>query len=185
MNAAAFLNIIDEGMSYELIDGVVVVSPSPSPLHQKVMFAIARLLADYLDRHPVGEIFVETDVHIGSTSDGRDIVYRPEIAFIRSERISHAVIPDEKLIGPPDMVVEVISRGSRQFDSRTNKEDYERFGVSEYWLIDPDRNCMTFYRRSQGCFEEVALSTGGTFASSAVPGFVLDSARVRKTFQSR
>ena len=52
-------------------------------------------------------------------------------------------------------VVEVISRGSRRMDSETKKSDYERFCVQEFWLIDPERKSMTFWRLSDGRFVDV------------------------------
>ncbi|MBN2562309.1 MAG: Uma2 family endonuclease [Phycisphaerae bacterium] len=107
------------------------------------------------------------------------MVYKPEILFVRAERLPAM---REKIVGGPDLVVEVVSRGSRRMDSETKKQDYERFGVREYWLIDPERTSMAFYRLEEGRFTEVP-ATGDTFASQAVAGFVLDLARVRETFK--
>ena len=67
-------------------------------------------------------------------------------------------------------------------DSETKKDDYERFGVREYWLIDPQREAMTFWRLTDGKFIEVPAS-GETFASEAVAGFELDLKRVREAFK--
>ncbi len=88
----------------------------------------------------------------------------------------------EKIVGGPDLVVEVVSRGSRRMDTETKKADYERFGVREYWLIDPERQAMTFWRLQDNRFVEVA-PTGHTFASQAVPGFTLDLAHLRAKFK--
>ena len=178
MDAAAFLELPEDGHHYELIDGVVFMSPSPSPRHQQVTGEIYVQLALFLRQHRVGLAFVETDVHLGAGSHGGDLVYRPEIAFLRSERLADVT---DKLVGAPDLVVEVISRGSRRFDRETKKTDYERFGVHEYWLIDPARESMTFYRLENDRFVEIAPD-GDRFASNAVAGFELDLAQVRKAF---
>lgn len=179
MSADEFLLIPDDGMFYELIDGVVVMSPSPTPDHQGALMEIARQLANYLVDHPIGKVFPELDVHLGTGPTGGDLVYRPEVVFVRTERIRKM---RKKIFGSPDLVVEVISAGSRRYDSETKKGDYERFGVQEYWLIDPEREAMTFYRLQAGHFVEVPPS-GDTFASQAVPGFALDLVRVRETFK--
>ena len=66
--------------------------------------------------------------------------------------------------------------------TRTKKDDYERCGVGEYWLIDPERKAMTFYRLRDRRFVRIP-ARGKSFASQAVPGFVLDLLRVRATFK--
>lgn len=179
MTADEFLQIPDDGYNYELIDGVVVMSPSPSPKYQRVAVEIAAQIAWFLRDHPVGEVFPEIDVHIGQGPTGGDLVYRPQIVFVRAERLRGM---EDKIIGGPDLVVEVISRGSRRMDTQTKKHDYESFGVREYWLVDPDRERMTFYHLESGRLVEVPAQ-GDAFASQAVPGFVLDLARVREKFK--
>ncbi len=179
MTADEFLQIPDDGYNYELIDGVVMMSPSPSPQHQRIAMEIAFQLKLYLRDHPVGEVLPEIDVHLGQGPTGGDLVYKPEVVFLLAERLPQM---REKISGAPDLVVEVVSRGSRRFDSETKKNDYERFGVLEYWLIDPERQAMTFYRLKEGRFV-VIDPDGDSFASEAVPGFALDLPRVRATFK--
>jgi Uma2 family endonuclease len=179
MTADEFLGIPDDGYNYELIDGVVVMSPSPKPVHQRVAMEIASQITWFLRDHPVGEALPEIDVHIGQGPNGGDLVYKPEVIFVRAERLPQM---HDKIFGAPDLVVEVISRGSRLYDSETKRNDYERFGVGEYWLIDPQRKSMTFLRHDGEKFIEVAPD-GDHFASQAVPGFVLDLARIREKFK--
>lgn len=179
MSADEFLQIPDDGQFYELIDGVIVMSPSPTPKHQGTAMEIALQIGLYLRDHPVGMVFPELDVHLGTGPMGGDLVYRPEVIFVRKDRLAQV---ENKVFGAPDLVVEVISKGSRRFDSETKKCDYERVGVREYWLIDPARQAMTFYRLQDGRFAEIAAS-GDSFASEAVTGFQLDLQRVRETFK--
>ncbi len=179
MTADEFMSLPDDGHFYELLEGIVVMSPSPKPIHQQVAVEIVRQLATYLLTHQVGRVFSEIDVQIGEGLTGGDLVYRPEAIFVLGERL--AAMRD-KIVGPPDMVLEIISQGSRQYDTRTKKDDYERFGVREYWLADPERKLITFYRLEQGKFVEVAADEA-SFRSEAVPGFVLDLALVRQMFE--
>ncbi len=179
MTADEFLEIPDDGYTYELIDGVVMMSPGPTPQHQAVASEVSTQLGIYLRDHPVGRAFAELDAHLGEGQVGGDLVYKPEILFVRAERLPQM---SDKIVGGPDLVVEVVSRGSRRMDSETKKGDYERFGVREYWLIDPERKSMIFYRLEEGRFVEVS-SAGDTLASLAVSGFVLDLTRVRETFK--
>lgn len=179
MSADEFLQIPDDGQFYELIDGVIVMSPSPTPRHQKTAMEVSLQLGMFLREHPIGDVFPELDVHLGQGPTGGDLVYRPEVIFVRKERLPPM---ENKVFGAPDLVVEVISKGSRRFDTETKKGDYERFGVKEYWLIDPARKAMTFYRLEEGRFVD-APASGDFFASQAVPGFRLDLNRVRDTFK--
>lgn len=179
MNADEFLQLPDDGCNYELVDGVVVMSPSPTPPHQECAGQILTQLMNYLRDHPVGKAFMELDVHLGQGAAGKDLVYRPEVIFVRSDRLSAMT---EKIVGPPDLVVEVISRGSRRIDSVTKKADYERFGVMEYWLIDPQNRQITFFRMRDGRWT-VVQPQGDTFMSEAVPGFRLDLRPVHASFE--
>lgn len=177
MTAEEFLRLPEDGCNYELIDGVVMMTPSPAPVHQAVRMEVLTQLGLYLREHPLGQAFPEIDVHLGSTGHGEDIVYRPELAYIRAERLSSM---REQITGPPDVVMEIVSRGSRRFDTETKLRDYERFGVGEYWLIDPERLSMVFLRLKDGRFEPCEF--GDQFLSTAVPGFSLDLVRVRAAF---
>jgi len=179
MTAEEYLQLEDDGFRYELIDGVICMSPSPTAVHQKVATRIAAQIVAYLEKHPVGEVFVEVDVNLGSGPRGGDLVYRPDVVFVRAER---AAAMRERIVGPPDLVVEVVSNTSRRYDHETKKNDYERCGVGEYWLIDPEQDTMVFYRLQGGRYVEVTPQ-GNTIASEAIPGFTLDLNRVRKTFQ--
>lgn len=178
MTADQFLEICNESENYELINGVVTVTPSPAPIHQHLTGEIFYQIRHFLESHPVGLVFVETDVHLGSDASG-DFVYRSEIVFYVGER---AIGMEDKLFGPPDLVVEIVSRGSRRLDSETKLRDYERFGVREYWLFDPERHRMTAYLLRDNAFVESPI-TGDRFSCEAVPGFHLDVARVRRAFR--
>lgn len=179
MAADEFLQILDDGNNYELFDGVVRMSPSPTPKHQRVSMEIAGQLWAYLRENPVGAVFSEIDVHLGQGPGGGDLVYKPEIVFLRTRRLRGL---EDKIVGAPDLVVEVISRGSRRLDSLTKKRDYESAGVHEYWLVDPDRERISFFRLVQRRY--VLIRPGrSTFVSEAVPGFVLDLVGVRDAFR--
>ena len=178
MTAEEFFSVPDDGRNYELIDGVVVMSPSPTPKHQRIMMEIAGQLFVFLRNHAVGEALPEIDVHLGQGPGGGDLVYKPEVIFVRAERMEGM---EEKITGAPDLVVEVVSQGSRRMDTETKKTDYERFGVGEYWLIDPERKTMTFWRLTGGKFAEVNPK-GDQFKSEAVPGFNLDLTPIRDRF---
>jgi len=173
MTADEYLALADDGYRYELIDGVICMSPSPSRPHQKIVTEIVRQIADHLMRHPTGEVVVEVDVRLGE-----DLVYRPDLVFLCAEKAARC---RERINVVPDLIVEVVSPDSRRYDHETKKHDYERYGVSEYWLIDRDQREFTFYRLQDGRF--VAVQPGpATYASEMIPGFELDLQRLRTLF---
>ena len=179
MTAEQYFALEDDGCKYELIDGVVIVSDNPTPWYQSVAMEMVGQLYGFLRDHPVGHILANTDVQLGEGPTGRDLVYCPELVFIATERWPEM---RDRLVGPPDVVVEIISPTSRRMDTETKKDDYERVGVREYWLFDPERNAMTFYRLEGDRFVEAAFSDD-TYVSQAVPGFTLDLKRVRESFK--
>ncbi len=179
MTAEEFMNLPECECKYELVDGVVFMSPSATPPHQRILTRIAHDIATYLDQNPIGEVYVEVDVNLGARH-GRNVVYCPDVVYLRRERAEQS---QERISGAPDLVVEVISFDSRQYDSITKKDDYERCGVTEYWLIDPLESKMTFYVRQGEKFAESAPD-GDTFTSTAIPGFTLDLQRIRQLFKT-
>jgi len=179
MSAEQYLNLPESECKYELIDGVVFMSPSATPLHQKIITRLAQYIANHLDDHPIGEVYVEVDVNLGAGL-GRDLVYRPDVVYLRAERAAQS---RDRIVGPPDLVVEVISPDSRQYDSVTKKDDYESCGVLEYWLIDPFEDAMRFYARRDDQFVEIQPEDQ-QLVSQAIPGLVLDLERIRRLFKT-
>ena len=174
MSADGYRALEDDGFRYELINGVVILSPSPTPRHQSVLFEVSTQLGVFLHAHAIGRAYPETDVRLDD-----DLVYRPDIVFLRAERVRDNW---ECISVPPDLVVEIVSPQYRAFDTETKKSDYERFGVAEYWLIDPDRDEIKFYRLEDGKYREVG-PTGDRFASEVIAGFELDLPALRRSFE--
>jgi len=171
MTADEFLELPESPIHYELANGVVVMSPSPSPPHQRIVRELLLQIAAYLDTHALGEVLPDIDVKLRD-----DLVYRPDIVFLNQEKAARV---GERVTEPPDLVVEIISPSSRSYDSKTKRADYEAAGVAEYWLIDPERKSMTFLVLEGGAYREAAAS-GERYASKVLPGFQLDLARIHR-----
>ena len=179
MSAEEYLALGETQIRHELIDGVVVMSPSPTVQHQRIIMEIAYQVASFLNDNPIGDVFPELDINLRSGLD-REIVYRPDIVFVSKER---ADIIQKHVMAAPDLLVEVISPDSRQYDSVTKKNDYEAAGVREYWLIDPLKSKMTFFIRQGDKFVE-STPQSNTFAGTAIPSFSLNLNRIRQLFKS-
>lgn len=181
MTAAEYMELEPDGYRYELIDGVVCMSPSPTPRHQNVATRIAAQLQGFLDDHPIGYVFHEIDVDLGATLGRKGVVYRPDVAVVVAEQSGS--IP-ERIESAPVLVVEVLSPSTRQLDLVTKRADYARAGVREYWLVDPDAGSMTFLRLHDGQYVEIPPD-GDSFHSEAVPGFDLNLTYIRRAFENR
>ncbi len=169
MTADDYLALADDGFRYELIDGVVVMTPSPTPEHQDIRGEIEWQMRGFVRQHAIGRVLSEVDVRLND-----ELVYRPDMIFISRARMARM---PKKITAIPELMVEVLSESSTALDQHTKLADYQRFGVEEYWLVDVVNHSIRFLRLVRGTYIEVK-ATQGRFASEAVPGFVLDVAAV-------
>jgi Uma2 family endonuclease len=121
-------SITDEGHRYELVDGVLLMSPSPRPLHQRV---VARVLVALTLACPRDCEVLPAPV---------DVVLADDTVLIPDVVIGHrTAYTDRALVGPPVLAVEVISPSSRLIDTQLKRARLEQAGCAHYWLIDPQR----------------------------------------------
>jgi Uma2 family endonuclease len=131
----------DDGLRHEIIEGEHYVSPSPATRHQRILLKLSHLIQSYLDTHSVGEIFFAPfDVLLSEFN-----VLVPDLVYISKERSGQ--ITSKNLHGAPDLVVEILSPSTQSKDKRLKRDVYERSGVDEYWIIDPDQDVVDVYRR--------------------------------------
>lgn len=164
------LELPDDGKHYELIDGELYVNAAPLLRHQRILRRIVTMLDRYLEAHNAGEVFFSpTDVVLAE-----DNVVEPDAFVILSSR---AVIAKVRSVdGAPNLVVEVLSESTRRRDEVMKRQLYERYGVDEYWIVDPIANHLTVYRREQNAF--VRVETGDVITTPLLPGFSLALAGV-------
>ncbi len=137
---------LPEGYPAELIEGEIVVSPSPSFKHQKVAFDIAYDLRKYVEKQNLGIVIYELDVRIDDEN-----VLRPDVIFISSER--KEIIKESAIEGAPDIVVEVCSPSTASRDMVEKRDIYERAGVKEYWIVDIEGNEIYVLINENGHFK--------------------------------
>lgn len=121
----------DDHRRYEIIGGELVVTPSPAPRHQHVVGNLYLRLRRHVDRRRLGTVFVAPRDAVLADID----VVEPDLLFIAA---AHAARIGEKNIGgPPDLAVEVISKGTSRRDRKTKRELYEQHRVAHYCILDP------------------------------------------------
>ncbi len=158
----------NDGKRYEIIDGELFVIPSPRRDHQKIVGNLYYYLTDHVKRHSQGEVYVAPFDVVFSRYD----VVEPDILYISRKRAS--VFTDKNVQGAPDLAVEVLSETTADIDRTTKLKLYARFGVQEYWIVDPVGPAAEIYRRSQIGLEPVAsLRVNDALTSPHFPGISL------------
>ena len=148
----------------ELVWGVVRDAPTPHPRHQRAVFRLAELMAAHVRAGGLGEVFLSPlDVIL---DEARALVVQPDIFFVAKDRLH---IVSDRVRGAPDLAVEILSPNTRRTDEITKRKLYERFGVAEYWVVDPELDTVKIYRRRGASFERVAeLAAEAAEAAHAV-----------------
>jgi len=151
-----FLLFPDDGKRHELIDGEHIMSPSPFTKHQRISFNLSVILGAFLKQHPIGRVFAAPmDVVLSDTD-----VVEPDLLFIASEHAS--IITAKHIMGVPDLVVEILSQGSRKTDEIIKRRLYEQFGVKEYWIVDPELESVKVYRWHENMCHTEHVPNSGT-----------------------
>ncbi|MFC5116796.1 Uma2 family endonuclease [Amycolatopsis halotolerans] len=143
--------IPEDGRRHELVDGVLYVSPAPGLRHQHAVFRLYGLLESGC---PPGMDVVGGPFAVRS---GDQVELRPDLVVGRAEDFTDADLPM-----PPLLVVEVVSPSSGIHDRVTKKAVYERWGVPDYWVIDPVALSLTAFEISaDGGYQQSAEVAGG------------------------
>lgn len=165
----------DDGRRHEIIDGEHYVTPSPVTKHQLVSRNLEYVIFDFLQEHPVGEVF---DAPYDVVLSEIDVV-QPDILYVSNARKS--IITEKNIRGVPDLVLEILSESTRKTDEITKRKLYERFGVAEYWVVDPVLDSIKVYRRVETSFERVAelsLEDDNSLTTPLLPGFTAPLGRI-------
>ena len=171
-----FVLFPDDGQRHELIDGEHYVTPSPNMKHQRVLGVLHGLIWSYLETHPIGEVFSAPFDVVFSMFD----VVEPDLLYLSRESAAKALTPDN-VRGVPDLVVEILSQGTRKRDQTIKRELYERSGVAEYWLVDPKMGRTRIYRNEGAQFAspvELTRAAGDVLTTRLLPGLQLPLTRV-------
>jgi len=169
-----FVKLPDDGKRYEIIDGELFVNASPVPRHQDIVGNIYFALRVWF-RANGGKVFVSPLDVVFDTYN----VVEPDILAINPNRMT--IVGEKNVQGAPNLVVEVLSDGSRRADEIRKRKLYEQHGVDEYWIVDPELELVKIHRRTAAAFERVAeigTEEGGTITTPLLPGFALDVADV-------
>lgn len=150
LRAADLETMPDDGHRYELIDGTLIVTPSPAVPHQRIVgnlyFMLRAGVADHLE-----VMLAPLDITVSDIT-----VLQPDLLVAGRETLT-----GRKMVGLPVLAVEVLSPSTRLIDLNLKKAAFERAGVESYWVVDPDRPSITAWQLAGGVYVEVATAEGG------------------------
>jgi Uma2 family endonuclease len=164
-----YLALPETTLPHELVDGELRVTAAPSTWHQTVLNRVARALEDFVEPRKLGLVFrAPVDVILDRVAG---LALQPDIIYIRQDR---AEIVHERIEGVPDLVVEILSPGTRDYDRTEKSARYAAAGVTEYWLADSDKHTIEIRRLDQRPPVTIAVCTlSDTLTTPLLPGFAL------------
>lgn len=160
---ADYLRLPDDGNRYEIIEGVLYVVNAPSITHQYTVMKIAGQLDHFVTTAKLGMVLTApVEVHLAEATKP----VQPDVLFIRTEQQPTAGA--KFFAGVPDLIVEVISPSSIRTDRHIKFDTYERYGVAEYWLVDPKARSVEVHTLARGEYALLGQYTGDEVISSQV-----------------
>jgi Uma2 family endonuclease len=164
-----FLSTYD-GVHAEWVDGTVIFMSPGSERHSLLTRFLSSVLQGYAEAHGLGQVYVPAfAMRLGDRRSGRE----PDVFFVAGEN-RHRV-REGFVDGAADLVVEIVSPESRFRDRSEKFAEYERGGVREYWIIDPDLRTADCFRLAEGRFQPVALGDPPVIRSEVMPGLWIDT----------
>lgn len=141
-----YLQLPDDGKRYELMEGVLCLTPSPTVRHQRILRKLGFAMENHLLRHGLGEVFyAPLDVVLSNTC-----VTQPDLLYVSDKKKS--VIEEKNIAGAPDLVVEILSPSSAAADRVSKSTIYARYGVPYFWVVDPEKNALEEFRLDEGIY---------------------------------
>ena len=166
MSYEAFLAWADEDVGAEWVNGEILLTPTASSRHQDLVGFFVALLGIFVEARGLGKV-LSAPFQMKIANSGRE----PDVLFLAKERLAR--LTPMYLDGPADLVIEIVSPESAGRDRGDKFYEYGAGGVPEYWLIDPQRQWVEFYRREGEHYHLAHTGAEGVYHAMVLPGFWL------------
>jgi Uma2 family endonuclease len=152
----------------ELIEGEIIVTPSPTPMHQLVVHRLAVLLDRAIVESGLGLVLESPlDVFLAARN-----VFQPDLIVLLRDRIQ--LFGSAMVESAPSLAVEVISPSTTAYDRVTKRNVYARYGVPEYWLVDPATQTVTVFSDPRDGRYRTEQMMSDVAVSATIPGLSAD-----------
>ena len=161
------------GERYQLLDGEMILAPSPNIRHQTIVIQLAIELCSFVYANSLGRVWSAPLDVVLSNHD----VAQPDILFVSNSRSS--IVTEANIQGAPDLVVEILSPGTATYDRGYKQALYSRHGVREYWLVDPDTETVEVLAEgAQTLLLHATHRRGESLTSPLLAGLAIDLEQV-------
>ena len=143
-----YVRLPDDGKRYEILEGDLAVTPAPTVGHQFSSIGLATVIYQHVEGHDLG-ILLTAPVDV--VFDEHNVL-QPDLVYVSTVRMN--IVTPENIQGAPDLVVEILSKSTARRDRETKRKIYARFGVPNYWLVDPRRRSITTYALRSGDYRQ-------------------------------
>jgi Uma2 family endonuclease len=171
MTYEEFLAWADEDVHAEWVNGEVIVQMPPKVLHQEVVDFLHLLIGQFVRLFRLGEVFTApTEMRARTEGPARE----PDLLFVAREHLDR--LTEDRLVGPADLIIEVISDDSIARDRADKFYEYQEAGVREYWIIDPrpGHERADFYvLDARMRYQPIPIGADGIYRSTVLPDFWL------------
>ncbi len=143
----------DDGNIYELFEGELSVAKAPSLKHQEIITNFAAILRTYLWQNPIGRVWITPGVIFDEYNSAI-----PDLVFVAKDRIDQ-IAAGIHIVGAPDLAIEIMSPGSENVrrDQVVKRQTYARFGIKEYWIVEPIVEVIEICRLQENVLASVGV----------------------------
>lgn len=152
----------NDGHRYEIVNGVLVMAPAPSPEHQSITLRLSHYLFVHAELAGLGRVFASPiDVDLGPKN-----MFQPDVVLVLNEHLER--VQAKKIVGAPDLVVEVASYSTAVFDRIIKHEKYAQAGIAEYWLVKPTSRTVEVLTLANGEYRSLGIFRGEQILPSRI-----------------
>lgn len=143
-----YLLFPDDRNRHQIIEGEHYMTPSPILYHQDISRNLQKILVEFVEAHNLGKIYdAPVDVVLSDIN-----VVVPDLVFVSGANAS--ILLEKYIAGAPDLIVEILSESTKRIDLDLKLKLYAKFGVPEYWIVDPKKKTVSVYRLAEGGYSE-------------------------------
>ena len=159
---ADYVALPENGQRYEIIDGVLYMAPAPNTDHQGSISRFVYFLMTHVEVAGLGRVFVSPiDVELSPL-----MVVQPDVIVVLNANIN--IITPSRIVGAPDLVIEIASPSTAGYDRRTKQDAYAAAGVREYWIADPSAKTIEVLTLQNGAYQSLNVFSGNAKLPSRV-----------------